>query len=207
MSKIMDYLGRIAKALNSLPYMLASLAIIAVVVAIFWFANKTKDDNVVFGFNDSIDVSPTLIDKMQSIGQWEFLAINDEELIDTVRKGFFGDDELVRIYYGTLRIGIDFKTCSKEWISNNDDSIVINIPEMKLLDYNFIDEARTRSFFETGKWSNKDRQDMYERARQRMISRCINEENMLTARNNAKEQIERMLTPIAAPKPVRISFE
>lgn len=190
--------------MNKLTIMLASLAIIAVVVCMVWFCNATKESTLSFSSNDEIDFTPTIVERMRSIGQWEFLSISDEELIDTVRTGFFTDDELVRIYYGTLSIGIDLRDCSKDWISTEGDTIFVTLPEVKLLDQNFIDEASSRSFFETGSWSNKDRKAMYERARQRMLSRCLTEENLNTARLNAREQIGRMLRPIAEPKVIRV---
>lgn len=184
---------------------LVSLAVIAVVGVVVWVGHKTENDTFTIGTDDSIDVSPTIVDSMKRIGQWEFLAISDEELVDTVRKGFFGDDELVRIYYGKLRLGIDFSTCSSDWIKTDGDTIRIALPEIKLLDENFIDEASTKSFFETGKWTNKDRKQMYEKARRKMRARCLTKQNMDNARSNAKEQVTRMLQPIASPKIIKIS--
>jgi len=204
MAKTTRLFEGITNGMNKLTIMLASLAIIAVVVCVVWFCNATNDSSLSFTSNDDIDVTPTIVERMRSIGQWEFLSVSDEELIDTVRTGFFSDDELVRIYYGTLSLGIDLRDCSKDWISSKGDTIVITLPEVKLLDQNFIDEASSRSFFETGKWSNKDRKAMYERARQRMLTRCLTEENLNTARLNAKEQIGKMLRPIAEPKAIYI---
>lgn len=204
MAKITRLFEGLTNGLNKLTIMLASLAIIAVVVCMVWFCNATKESTLSFSSNEEIDFTPTIVERMRSIGQWEFLSISDEELIDTVRTGFFTDDELVRIYYGTLSIGIDLRDCSKDWISTKGDTIFVTLPEVKLLDQNFIDEASSRSFFETGSWSNKDRKAMYERARQRMLSRCLTEENLNTARLNAREQIGRMLRPIAEPKVIRV---
>ena len=85
-----------------------------------------------------------------------------------------------------------------------DDTVYVTIPEIRLLDQNFIDEARTKSFFESGKWSNADRQAMYDRARERMIWRCMNPENKKVARENAIEQVQKMLAPIASPKAVKV---
>lgn len=204
MAKITRLFEGLTNGLNKLTIMLASLAIIAVVVCMVWFCNATKESTLSFSSNEEIDFTPTIVERMRSIGQWEFLSISDEELIDTVRTGFFTDDELVRIYYGTLSIGIDLRDCSKDWISTEGDTIFVTLPEVKLLDQNFIDEASSRSFFETGSWSNKDRKAMYERARQRMLSRCLTEENLNTARINAREQIGRMLRPIAEPKVIHV---
>lgn len=204
MAKATRLFEGITNGMNKLTIMLASIAIIAVVVCVVWFCNATKDSSLSFTSNDDIDVTPTIVERMRSIGQWEFLSVSDEELIDTVRTGFFSDDELVRIYYGTLSLGIDLRDCSKDWISSKGDTIFVTLPEVKLLDQNFIDEASSRSFFETGKWSNKDRKAMYERARQRMLTRCLTEENLNTARLNAKDQIGKMLRPIAEPKVIYI---
>ena len=206
MANIIRYLERLNNGINKMTVTIVAIAILALIGAIVWFGSKVKDDKIVFGVDQTIDVTPTMVDKMQSIGQWEFLSISDEELIDTIRKGFFSNDELVRIYYGTLRLGIDFSTCTDEWIRDEKDSIVVIVPEIRLLDNNFIDEARTKSFFESGKWANKDRKDMYDRARQRMLKRCLTTENMDKARVNAKEQMQRMLQPIAEPKKLCISF-
>jgi hypothetical protein len=95
---------------------------------------------------DKIDITPVQIERIRDIGQWEFLAISDEELVDTVRHGFFGDDELARIYYGTLRLGIDLQETSEGWIKMDKDTVVVMLPPIKLLDEKFIDEARTKTF-------------------------------------------------------------
>jgi hypothetical protein len=126
---------------------------------------------------------------MKEIGQWEFLSISDEELVDTVRRGFFSDDELVRIYYGTLRIGIDFSLCDEKWIERKGDSIKVDLPPVQLLDENFLDETRTKSFFESGKWTNADRKAMADRAKALMRKRCLTKENMDLAQKNAEAQV------------------
>ena len=103
-------------------------------------------------------MTPSQIESIRRIGQWEFMAINDEELVDTVRKGFFSDDHLVRIYYGTIRLGLDLSDFDASRISKCEDSLVVRLPHITLLDNHFIDEARTKSFHESGSWTNNDRQ-------------------------------------------------
>ena len=131
---------------------------------------------------------------------------SDEELVDTVRRGFFGDDELVRIYYGTLRLGINLNKAEEDWIKVEKDTIICKLPPIELLDENFIDEAQTRSFFEEGKWNAKDKQKLYERARTMMRKRCMTKANISTAEENAKEQFSKMLTSIGN-KNVKVTFE
>ena len=80
---------------------------------------------------EQIDITPVQIEKIKSIGQWEFLSISDEELIDTVRHGFWGDDELSRIYYGTMRLGIDLHEVGDDWIKIDQDTLVVKLPPIK----------------------------------------------------------------------------
>ena len=151
-------------------------------------------------------LSPTQIRTIENIGQWEFLSISDEELIDTTRHGFFGDDKLVRIYYGTLRLGIDMKEVKEGWIETEKDTIVCTLPPIKLLDHNFIDEAKTQSFFETGDWTGKDRQKLYERAYNAMRIRCLTNTNISTAEENAQIQFYKMLKAMGFTN-VKVRFE
>ena len=97
----------------------------------------------------SIELTPNQIQQIEAIGEWEFLAIDDEELVDTVKYGFFGDDKLVRIYFGTLRLGVNLREARPRWLSMQGDTLCAALPPVKLLDNNFIDEARTKSFFST----------------------------------------------------------
>ena len=178
-----------SNAINKVTLTLASLCFLAIVGVIVWMGYKIKDDSLTVGYSDKIDDTPTIVEQMKEIGQWEFLSISDEELVDTVRRGFFSDDELVRIYYGTLRIGIDFSQCDEKWIEREGDTIKVDLPPVRLLDENFLDETRTKSFFESGKWTNADRKAMADRAKALMRKRCLTKENMDLAQKNAEAQV------------------
>lgn len=151
-------------------------------------------------------MTPSQIESIRRIGQWEFMAINDEELVDTMRKGFFSDDHLVRIYYGTIRLGLDLSDFDASRISKHEDSLAVRLPQITLLDNHFIDEARTQSFHESGSWSNNDRQALYERARQKMKTRCITPATCEGTRQLAESQIRRLLMAMGFEK-VSISFD
>jgi hypothetical protein len=151
-------------------------------------------------------MTPSQIESIRRIGQWEFMAINDEELVDTVRKGFFSDDHLVRIYYGTIRLGLDLSDFDASRISMHEDSLAVQLPQITLLDNHFIDEARTQSFHESGSWSNKDRQALYERARHKMKNRCITPATLEGTRQLAEAQIRRLLMAMGYEK-VSIRFD
>ena len=81
-----------------MSWTLIAAAVAAAVAVVLLLHHLNKGNSVEVVTNDKIDITPTQIEQIRSIGQWEFLSISDEELIDTVRHGFFSDDELVRIY-------------------------------------------------------------------------------------------------------------
>ena len=151
-------------------------------------------------------MTPSQIEDIRRIGQWEFMSINDEELVDTIDKGFFSDDHLVRIYYGTLRLGLDLSDFDASRISRHEDSLVVRLPQITLLDEHFIDEARTQSFHESGSWSNRDRQALYERAKLKMKARCITPATCEATRQLAESQIRRLLMAMGFEK-VSIRFD
>lgn len=188
-------------------YGIILLTILALILAgtIYWL---NKDNTVSVTTEEQTTLSPTQVESIEAIGEWEFLAISNEELVDTVRRGFFGDDQLVRIYYGTLRLGINMKDVKEGWIQANaeKDSIVCTLPPIRLLDNNFIDEARTRSFFEEGKWTGADRQALYDRAYTQMKKRCLTPANIRIAQRNARQQFRDMFKAMGFPN-ARVEFE
>ena len=196
MSKKQNFLTTLLKPLVSHAMLTVSLTVAAIAVigiATWWLADKNKDNSISICTNQQIDITPTQIQSIKNIGQWSFLTINDEEMIDTVRTGFFSDDQLVRIYYGTLQLGIDMNDTSDEWITRSNDSIIILLPEVRLLDKNFIDEARTRSFMESGKWTSADRHALYRRAQAAMIRRCVTPANLRSAEQQAATQFDELM--------------
>ena len=108
-----------------------AIVMIAIIIGIVAWLNR--DNSIEIGnSNDDIEISDAQITSIRNIGEWEFMSINDEEIVDTIRRGFFGDDQLARIYYGTVRLGInlheaaeenarevsytfEYKKCPKQW--------------------------------------------------------------------------------------------
>ena len=177
-------------------YLLIGIPLLAVVVcllAVILIYNKVSSNSLSLVTDDRIDVTPQQIRTMRDIGEWEFLSVSDEAMIDTVRRGIFFDDQLVRIYYGTLRLGIDMKQLRDDAFSASGDTLLVTLPPVRLLDDNFIDEARTRSFISKGTWDTSVREDLYQRARQKMLQQCLTPQNLKHARQNAEEQFSEML--------------
>lgn len=203
------FLSNISRQLaaNVQHTLLYIIGMVLLVVGIVWLLVwLNKDNSMEISADRKIDITPAQIVAIQNIGQWEFLAISDEELVDTVNRGFFSDDELIRIYYGTVRLGIDLHQAKPHWIRQQGDSLLVELPPITLLDRNFIDETRTRSFFETGKWSHEAREQLYQRAYDKMIARCMTKENIQIAQANAKVQFTQLLRSMGFEK-IKIDFE
>ena len=169
---------------------IVAVVLIAGFALAYWMLNSNTAS---LSAKERVELSPTQIESIKAIGQWEFLSISDEEIVDTVRHGFFGDDELVRIYSGTLRLGIDLSDTEDGWLRADGDTLRVLLPDVKLLDEHFLDEASARSFYESGTWSHSDRKALANKARRKMLARCLTPANIASAEQNATAQFHQML--------------
>ena len=181
------------ETIDNIRSITVAAAVIAVILLAVWLYRSLDDARVEMGSDDSIGLTPTQIESIKAVGEWEFLSISTEELIDTTRKRLFSDDHLVRIYYGTLRLGVNMKQVEPGWIQQRNDTLFLTLPKVGLLDRDFIDEARTKSFFESGTWKAEDREALYKRAYQKMTAHCLTPTNLKTAEDNARESFRKML--------------
>lgn len=167
-----------------------AVAVVVVVAAVFHFAKTTK---IEVASDNSISITPEQIQAIRAIGEWEFLSVSTEEMVDTMRRGLFSDDHLVRIYYGTLRLGVNLHKTEPGWLVAQGDTVFVTLPAVGLLDNDFIDEARTRSFFESGRWQAQDREALYRKAYNKMIAHCLTPSNIRSAEKNADAQFRNMM--------------
>ena len=182
------------------------LALTAFILVFVWLVFFEKNNTIELGVDDRIGDTPTQIESMKAIGEWEFLSVSNEELVDTVRKGLLSDDHLVRIYYGTLSLGINMHQARPHWLTVSGDTATAVLPKVGLLDKNFIDEARTKSFYESGSWQESDREALYKKAYRMMLQRCMTPTNLKAAEENAEAQFRKMLLALGY-KNVIIKFE
>lgn len=153
-----------------------------------------------------IDLTPEEIKSIADIGQWEFLSVSTEEFVEWHRKRTFGTDHLVRIYTGTLRIGVDMGKAQTDWFTSLPDSVArLRLPPVGLLDEHFIDEARTRSFYQKGSAPAQVYDELYEQARKAMLKRCLTPANLKAAEKTAREQFTRIFKTFGF-KEVKIEF-
>ena len=109
------------KILSYIKIGIALAVLVLVVVGFFWLRNLTKNDHLDFGPDDEIDITPTQIQSIKAIGEWEFLSVSAEELVDTTRRRLLMKDELARVYYGTLRLGVNMNQTRPKWIEAKGD--------------------------------------------------------------------------------------
>lgn len=171
-------------------------AVIVILVAIVVWRLATARTEIHYAQEGRMEITPVQIEKIKNIGQWEFLSISDEEIADTIRHGFFGDDELSRIYYGTLRLGIDFSEAPEGWIKMDADTVMVTMPPVKILDDKFVDEAATKSFIEDGKWGEADRAALTAKAEAAMRRRCLTKQNYNKAKENGKKQLTQLINAL-----------
>lgn len=186
-------MNKISNKIGKNKLMLIAAGVVIGIAVVWWLIRGVQQTEVSIEADQTIDVTPEQIESIRAIGQWEFLSISNEELVDTTRKGLFRDDHLARIYYGTVRLGIDMQKMDSTWITVQGDSITMWLPRPTLLDKNFIDEARTKSFHESGRWKPADRETLYRRAQQRMLRYSMTPQNIETARKNGETQMKRVL--------------
>lgn len=201
-----NFAVRLSRNFSRLKFAAIAAIVLLGVISAAYLVRSCRNNSVTTVVNDKINITPTQVRAMKEIGEWEFLSIEDEEMIDTTRRRLFGTDELIRIYSGTLRLGIDLAEAKPDWIVTAGDTLRVTLPKVKLLDEDFIDEAKTQPFFESGSWSDQARKDMYEKAKAKMKKRCLTKENIASAENNASKQFYQMFKAMGF-ETVEVRFE
>ncbi len=139
-----------------------------------------------------IEQSPEEIVRLQAIGQWEFLSVEAEELVERHYSGLMSERDLVCIYRGTLRIGVDMRKLPSDWVEMQGRNAILHLPQSTLLDEDFLDESRTTVFFEQGIFRPEERDAMRTEAKDKMKKRAMTAENLSIARRNAEAQFQKL---------------
>ncbi len=178
----------------------ATIAAFVAMIAVLAWKGRGESTSPETSKDAKISVTPTQIESVREIGQWEFLTIDVEELADTTSTRLLGSDrKLTRIYYGTLRLGIDLSEAPSDWVKMDGDTVDVTLPRVTLLDKDFIDEARTKAFYESGTWDQQAREALYQQARRKMLARCLTTENIHIAQLNAVEQMTTLFEAMGYP--------
>ena len=153
------------------------------------YRNLTSTDTAV---DKPIAQSPEEIVHLRSIGQWEFLSVESEELVERHHTGLMSDRDLICIYRGTLRIGVDLRKLPEDWVEVKGRNAIVHLPQPSLLDENFLDETRTTVFMEQGLFREEEREAMIAEAKNKMKQRALTTDNLSIARRNAESQFQKL---------------
>lgn len=197
------------KNLKIIKNMLLYGAVIIVCVVFLRVWSTCENTEIKIGQpTEKIEKTPVHVSSLKAIGQWEFLSVQCDEVVDTIRKGFLSDDALTRIYHGTLRLGVDMKKIRKQNISYNKktDKLTITLPKVALLDKKFIDEANTDSYFESGKWSEQAKKELLKKAEAKMRKRALTKANIKKAEDGGRATVQKMFLAMGY-KAVDVKFE
>lgn len=179
--------GKVLKFVAKYPYVLLAVAVVAAVALFYHCLSTTSEVSV--GHTEGIGRTATQITDIKLIGQWEALNISCEEMVDTFEEHFFGDKELVKIYTGKMRLGVDFGNEAADRLSVQGDTVVVRLPKVRLLNPDFIDEAHTRTFYERGQWGAAANRALYEKARRAMLKRNLTASQLNIAADNVRRRL------------------
>ncbi len=187
---------------------IVTLVFIAIAMRSLSKAIKSDGELVSVGIekDTTIALTPAQVTSIRNIGKWEFLSMRMEEIVDTThRRMVLSNEELVRIYKGTVRLGVDMSKLGDDWLTTRGDTAVVTLPKIRQLNKKFIDEARTETFYETGAWSGEAREQMYLRAERRMKERLAKSNAYQEAERNGREQVAALMRSLGF-KAVNVSF-
>lgn len=172
------------------PYVFLVAAII--VVAAFFVHRVGTTSDVKITHTEHIGKTVNHVTQIKAIGQWEALNISCEEMVDSVEEHILGDKHLIKIFHGRIILGIDLKDAPPKWLVVNGDTAFICLPKVKVLNPDFIDEARTRTFYEKGTWNEEANEALYQKARKAMLRRNLTAAQKTLAAENIRRQFESM---------------
>lgn len=175
-----------------------TLCISSVLLAAFFFCGGGKEQ-LLSGrvkSDTTLIFTPTEVRSIRETGEWEFLSIPTEELVEMRRKGLLSDGILTCIYRGRLRLGTDLRQAPSDAFIAKGDTALVRLPEIHLLSTEFIDETKTTVFHEQEKWSPTEKKALYEKARKQMMERALTEEHLEAARHNAQQQLHALFLPL-----------
>lgn len=203
---------KVSRGLHYWNLTLACLTIITASIATIVLVKECKQSPLAdtsFHISDShtIDLTPEQITSIKNIGKWEFLSMDMEEMVDTIHhRTLLSDEELVRIYRGTARLGTDMTEVSEGWLTTNGDTATLVMPRIRLLNKKFIDEANTRTFTEKGSWDAKAREALYKKTERKMLLRLKQNDAYAKAEESGRAQMTALMKAIGF-NTVKITFE
>lgn len=176
-------------------YLYMALAAV-VLLAVLWFGMKwmLKDTGISTSQEERVEQTKAVMDSIRSIGQWELTYVDTNVQVDTVVKRWLGfvNDKLQRRYYGRLSVGMDMQKLPEDWCVRTKDTVRLTLPDICLLDSNFIDESRTVLVLSENDDIEADKsikKAMLERAKSKMIQTAMTPRVVSDARRLATDRM------------------
>ena len=189
-------------------YMYMALAAV-VLLAVLWFGLRwaMKETGISTSQEERVEQTAAVMDSIRSIGQWELAYIDTNVQVDTVARRWLGlvKDKLQRRYYGRGSVGIDMRRLPEGGCVRKEDTVWVILPDVCLLDSNFIDESRTELVLSEDDDLEADKtmkQAMLERARQKMIDAALTPKVSSDARRLATDRMSERFRAIGYGKVV-----
>ena len=182
-----------------------AIAVIIIAIAalcLLGFRACVKESGVAEAPDEQVTETRAVIDSIRSIGQWELTSIDMNVEVDTMQKRWLGlvKDNLRRRYYGTLSIGIDMAAAAPDcYRPANADTVYVTLPDVALLDTNFIDESQTEilsSQNDDFERNSQVKKEMLARARHKMMSAATSDTTLVRCRQRATDALTRRLQGI-----------
>ena len=185
----------------------AVVVVVAVAIGVGVVRCTTKNDGFIAENDHREELTPLLVDSIQSIGEWQLQTVDLETQVDTTRRRWLGlvTDRLVRRYYGRMSIGLDLSHLPEGWHKEVADTVFLTIPPVTLLDSAFIDESRTRLISSDNDEFAEDatvRKAMLEKAWRQMVSEGMTPALCDSARHKAEDELIRRFRQIGYKKVV-----
>lgn len=130
------------KTLNKIKAIAIIVLCTVLIIVVAKACRSVRGDNKPITHTEvSVKPTPVNLDSIKRIGQWSVVSVELYQIVDTVDKGFFSDDEIQVMYHGTLHYGVDLSKTKQDWIRiDNDSAVFIHLPDVSLLDNRFLDE-------------------------------------------------------------------
>lgn len=139
--------------------------------------------------------TPSQIEEIRQIRELEVAHFDCEELYEYKREGRIYDDELTKVYYAKLKIGIDLREVKESDIEKDGKKIKITLPDVKLLNEGKILDF-SRTFSESGDIDNQLRRDASKAAEEWIVEKYVTEEVIQNGRRSVVSYIENYLRSI-----------
>lgn len=197
---------------HTLRFYIILIALTAVVGVAAYFALRHvfSDSGITSGKDERVELTPAVLDSIRSIGQWELASVELSTDVDTVRKRWLGivKDEVKRRYTGKMSVGINLQALSDSCYVIDMDTITLTLPDVCLLDTNFIDESRTRTIIADNEEFEQDaavKKRMLQIARRRLAGQATAPKTVEDCRQRATREIQDRFAAIGYSK-VNVRF-